>query len=41
MNGATIMLGTASGGGAIMMGVLALVIAIFLTVRWLIQRRGV
>jgi hypothetical protein len=41
MSGATIILGTASGGGAIMMGVIALVIAIFLTTRWLMQKRGV
>jgi flagellar biogenesis protein FliO len=40
MNGATIILGTASGGGAIMIGALLLVIAIFLTVRWLMQKRG-
>jgi hypothetical protein len=40
MNDAPVILGTASGGGAIMMGVLALVIAIFVTVRWLMQRRG-
>jgi hypothetical protein len=41
MNGATVILGTASGGRAIMMGVLALLIVLFLTVRWLIQKRGV
>jgi flagellar biogenesis protein FliO len=41
MNSATIILGTVSGGGAIMMGGLALVIAIFLAVRWLVQKRGV
>jgi hypothetical protein len=37
MNPATTILGTLSGGGAIMM---ALLIAIFLTVRWLMQKRG-
>jgi hypothetical protein len=41
MNAATVIVGTLNGGGGIMMGVLALVIAIFLTVRWLIQKRGV
>jgi hypothetical protein len=40
MNDATVILGTASGGGAIMIGVLLLLIAIFLTVRWLMQKRG-
>jgi hypothetical protein len=40
MNPATTILGTLSGGGAIMIGTLALLIAIFLTVRWLMQKRG-
>jgi hypothetical protein len=41
MNGPTIILGTITGGGAIMMSVLLLLIAVFITVRWLMQRRGV
>lgn len=40
MNTATIIVGTLNGGGAIMMGVFALLIALFLTVRWLVQKRG-
>lgn len=41
MNGATIIMGTITGGGAIMIGSLLLLIALFVAVRWLMERRGV
>ena len=39
MNGPGIIFATLSGGGGIMMGVLALLIVLFLTGRWLTQKR--
>jgi hypothetical protein len=41
MNGPGIIIGTAtSGGGVIMIAVVVALIALVLTVRWVMQRRG-
>jgi hypothetical protein len=40
MNGPEIIIGSATGGGAPMIGALLVLVVVFVTVRWLMQRRA-